>query len=103
MVKAAACGVGGVFEIKRLVGVHRFLVHPNDGGFEMSADVRTVGQLLGRSGVLRHVFRAFNDHLAARNVDFILQLQGYALGRESIVEVAVVSHDALHATRLSAG
>ena len=74
--------VGVVFYIKLRVSIHRFLIHPHQHGFKMTAHLRQVIRM--------------HQHVAARNVNFIFEHQADALRRESIVKIAIVGGNIFH-------
>ena len=80
-VHVRTAGVRGLLDEERLVHVHRLLVHPHQHGLEVAAHYGKIVRV--------------HQHLAARHVDFILQRQRDGLGREGIIQLSVVGHDAL--------
>ena len=82
LVDARLCGAGAVFDIECCFNIHFIFVHPYQVGFEVAFLAR---------GVVR-----VNDHLAAGDIDLIVEGEGDGLWREGVILVAVAADDAVH-------
>src|ERR1019366_559774 len=81
--------LGGLFDQVRAARLQRFLVHPYHSGIEAAAHVREVaGQ---------------GEHVAARDIDLVLQAEGDGHGCEGFGEFAIPGDDGFHAAGAAAG
>ena len=74
--------VGRMLDIELFGHIHRFFIHPDQHRFEVTV-------------FHRQIIRMY-QHFATGNVDFVFQSNGNALGRESIIQFAIVSNDTFH-------
>ena len=71
-----------MLDIELFGHIHRFFIHPDQHRFEVTV-------------FHRQIIRMY-QHFATGNVDFVFQSNGNALGRESIIQFAIVSNDTFH-------
>ena len=78
-----AGGVSRLFEEERLAAIHRLDIHPHHHRLEVVTHVGLIARL--------------HQHLAAREVDLVLQYDRYRLRRECLFQITVIGHDTLYA------
>ena len=88
-VDACTAEVRGLLDEERLAGIHRLLVHPHQHRFKVAVHHRQVVRVY--------------QHLSARHVNLVFQGKRHRLGRESVVQLAVVGNDALDVRLLAGG
>ena len=86
-IDAGTAQVASLLDKERFIDVHRFFIHPYHHCFEVAVNDRQVVRM--------------HQHFTTGYVDFVFQRQCNRLRRESVIQFAVVCHDALHFGSLS--